>query len=93
MTGKKKSGRAVAMSQAMKLIKSSNPGLNQRQVLTLALKLKLLSENKIKIAAYFLYFPWNWSWLEPKCLAVALAWHQWEVTVMYLKPYRWMICE
>ena len=45
MGGKRKSNRAVAMSQAMKSIKNANPGLAQTQVLALASK-QLSEQNK-----------------------------------------------
>jgi len=45
MTGKRKSKRAVAMSQTMKVIRNAHPGMPQTQVLSMGSK-RLSEKNK-----------------------------------------------
>jgi len=45
MTGKRKSKRAVAMSQTMKVIRNAHPGMAQTQVLSMASK-QISDKNK-----------------------------------------------
>jgi len=45
MTGKRKSKRDMAMSQAIKLIQNAHPGMSQTQVLSMASK-QLSGKNK-----------------------------------------------
>jgi len=57
MTGKRKSKRDMAMSQAIKLIQNAHPGISHTQVLSMVAK--QLSAKKIKQAVYSLCCLWE----------------------------------
>jgi len=78
MTGKRKSKRAVAMSQTMKVIRNVHPGMAQTQVLSMASK-QLSERNKNGVLTGL---------IGAKMFGHGLSMAPPRRTGMYLKPYR-----
>jgi len=89
MTGKRKSKRAVAMSQTMKVIRNSHPRMPQTQVLSMESK-QLSAKNKTgsKLPLLPLEIEALTGLISAKMFVRGLSRARPRGTGMYLKPYR-----
>jgi len=89
MTGKRKTKRAVAMSQTIKLIRNAHPGMTQTQVLSMASK---QISDKNKTGGMLPLLPLGIGALtgliSAKMFGCGLSIAPPRGTGMYLKPYR-----